>query len=94
MQIEVFDQSEGLHGGPEVWVKVLSNTAVDWQDVERALTEAQREVLKPSPRQPKNYHPHLVTVEEKAEHGYSLEDWWIFSAPFNPNATPPARRFL
>ena len=82
MFIEVFDQSEGLHGGPEVWVKVLSNTVIDWPDVERALTPEQSEILKPGLQcGPVGYHPHLVTVEEKAEHGYMLEDWWIFNAP-------------
>ena len=83
--IESFGQAEGLHGTPEVWVRVLSNSVVDWPDVERALNDAQREILKPSPRQPLNYYPHLVTPEEKAEHGFSLEDWWIFTAPTDPS---------
>jgi len=78
MRIEVFNQSEGLHGEPEVWVKVLSNTVVDWPDVERALTSEQFEVVQPRYRKPIGYHPHLVTAEEKVEHGYSLEDWFIF----------------
>lgn len=85
-QIEVTAQPEGLHGGPEVWVRVLSNSVVDWPEVERSLTEAQKEVLKPTARRPIDYYPHLVTAEETAEHGMSYEDWWIFTAPFTPSA--------
>ena len=89
--VEVFGQPEGLHGGPEVWVRVLSSTVVDWPEVEKSLTREQREILKPSRRNPINYYPHLVTSEEKAEHGYSLEDWWVFTAPQEPDGT--VRRF-
>jgi hypothetical protein len=92
MQIEVFVQSEGLHDGPEVWVKVLSNTVVDWPDVQAGLTAEQEELLKPSPaRRPIDFHPHLVTAEEKADHGYSYEDWWIFTAP--PETTGLVRAY-
>lgn len=81
MLVEVFDQPEGLNGGPEVWVKVLSNSVVDWPDVERRLSPEQAEILKPSIRRPIGYHPHLVTADEKAEHGMAYEDWFIFTAP-------------
>jgi hypothetical protein len=76
--IEVFDQNEGLHGDHEVWVKVLSNTVADWPEVKKRLTDAQEAVMKGTSSLPFKYYVHMVTPEEKAEHGYSFEDWWIF----------------
>ena len=88
LSIEVSVQPEGLHGGPEVWIKVLSNSMVDWPSVEAKLTEGQKEILKPTTRQPLDYYPHLVTAEEKAEHGFSYEDWWVFTAPLDVSGRP------
>ena len=79
--IEVFEQSEGLHGGPEIWVRVLSNTIVDWPSVECQLTDEQKNSLFLVNRRPLDYYPHMVTAEEKSEHGFSFEDWWTFTAP-------------
>ncbi|HKN44253.1 MAG TPA: hypothetical protein VJW23_10035 [Propionibacteriaceae bacterium] len=86
--IEVSVQPEGLHDGPEVWVKVLSHSMIDWPSVLERLTDAQKEVLQPGARRPIDYYPHLVTAEEKAEHGFSYEDWWVFTAPLDVSGRP------
>jgi hypothetical protein len=81
MRIEVIDQPEGLRGEHEVWVKVLANSAVDWPQVQNSLSEDQREVLAGGPKSPSYYCPHLVTPEEREEHGYLTEDWFVFLMP-------------
>ena len=81
MHIEVIDQPEGLRGEHEIWVKVLANSAVDWPQVQNSLSEAQRQMMWGGPARPNYYYPHLVTPEEKEEHGYSTEDWWVFLMP-------------
>lgn len=78
MRIEVFEQEEGLTGEREVWVRALSNSVVDLADIKRNATEEQKLLLAGAEDKPSRYYPHLMTTEEKAETGYSLEDWWIF----------------
>ena len=80
MQIELFEQAEGLHGGKEVWVKVLSNEVMDLLDVKSKLTKEQHEAIA-HPARLSGYHPHLVTDEERTDHGYRFEDWFIWSVP-------------
>lgn len=81
MRIEVIDQPKGLRGEHEVWVKVLANSAVDWPQVAASLSEAQQEALRGAPARPSYYYPHLVTPEEREEHGYHTEDWFVFLMP-------------
>lgn len=79
VQIEVFEQESGLRGGREVWFKVLSNTVVDWPDVKAKLTSEQQALLDNLDRPSMSYFPHLVSEEERADHGFALEDWWTFA---------------
>jgi hypothetical protein len=87
MQVEVFEQTAGLHGGKEVWVKALSNEVVDWPTVRAKLDDRHTDVIdrcvdhNDQRGMPKGYHPHLVTEEERMEHGYRYEDWWVFVIP-------------
>lgn len=80
MKIEVFEQNEGLTGDREVWVRALSNTVVDWTDIKRSMSAEQLAVLAGAHEKAIRYYPHLVTPEEREEHDYSLEDWWVFPA--------------
>lgn len=79
VQIDVFEQAEGLHGGKEVWVKVLSNEVMDLLDVKSKLTKEQHGAI--ASMRLAGYHPHLVTDDERDEHGYRFEDWWTWMMP-------------
>lgn len=78
MQIEVITQDEGLSGEREVWVRALSRTVVDWADIKRSMSSEQLAVLAEAEEKPVRYYPHLVTPEERDEHSYNYEDWFIF----------------
>lgn len=76
MRIEVTRNPDGLHGGPEVWVRVLSSEVQDWPRIEAKLNEEDAQAI--AGLDLKRYLPHVPTQEERAEHGYLSEDWWIF----------------
>lgn len=82
MKIEVFEVCDGeassISGEREVWVKVLSNEVHDWPEVKAALTDEQAEAMCGAKVRPHTYYPHLVSADEKAEHGYAMEDWFVF----------------
>lgn len=87
MEIEVFEQAEGLRGGREIWVRVLSNSVVDWPQVKSNLDAEQAELMsKASVLAPSGYFPHHPSLEERADHGYRFEDWWTF-APLHRDAS-------
>lgn len=77
MRIEVSEHEDGLNGGPEVWVRVLSTEVLDWPRVEAKLGEAEAQSIKG--KRLVSFLPHHVSEEERVEHSYSFEDWWIFA---------------
>lgn len=81
MKVRFFEQEEGLTEQREVWLQVFSNEAVDLVDVLNALPDEQRHIMASYDSVPSRYYPHLVTPPEKAEHGYSREEWWVFLEP-------------
>lgn len=81
MRIEVFEQQDGLYGGREVWVRVLSNEAHDWRSVEEKLSDEQRVVLNDLGTRTMRYYPFTPTAEDKADHGYVFEDMWVWGKP-------------
>lgn len=78
MHIEVTERSAGLHGGPEVWVKVLSAEVLDWPRVAAKLGEDDTQALRG--KSLLRYIPHHVTEEERMEHGYLVEEWFVWGA--------------
>lgn len=76
MRIEVTQNPDGLHGGPEVWVRVLSSEVLDWPRIEAKLGEDDHQALRG--KSLLRYIPHHVTEGERMEHGFMVEDWWIF----------------
>lgn len=76
MRIEVSRKSTGLKGGPEVWVRVLSNEVVDWPAVAAKLDQGTRDLVAGATL---TYYPHLVTAEERDEHDYRFEDWFTWA---------------
>ena len=81
MRIEVKSKDAGLNGGPEVWVRVLSNDVHDWPSIEAKLSGPQRAMLNALGNRTLSYFPHRPTAEERAEHSYSFEDWFVWQAP-------------
>jgi hypothetical protein len=67
-----------LSGGPELWVRVLTNEMVDLPRVKAAIADDQAEIWAGYADKPSDYYPHWVTPEEKTEHGFKYEDWFIF----------------
>lgn len=81
MQYNISVQEAGLNGGREVWVRVLSNEVLDFPRVEKEMSAQDRSTLNSiNPRKLLNYFPHLVTPEEKVDHGFSFEDWWCWGS--------------
>lgn len=80
MQIELSTTDEGLLGKKEVWVRVLSNTVVDWPEVKRNLTAEQVAELGYMPTAPVAFWPDQRDPEEKAASGFLYEDYFIFEA--------------
>jgi len=76
VRIEVTKQPEGLCGGPEVWVRVLSTEVLDWPRIESKLGEEDIQAIKG--KSLLRYLPHHVTEEERVDHAYSFEDWFIW----------------
>lgn len=85
MQIEL-SQPYAEDGVPaEVWVRVRSHGVVDWPRVEAALDDTQRRTLNGiNPRELKQYYPHHVSPDERAEHGYKYEEFWVFTSMRGP----------
>lgn len=74
MQIELTEQHSTT--GPEVWVRVLSNSVVDWPTVEAALGEEQRQLL-----QSLGEHADLEYLPGwpgSGDHNYSFEEYWCW----------------
>ena len=78
VRVEVSEQPEGLRG-EEVWVRVLSNTVVDWPEVKQQLTAEQRELLAGASVKPVGYYPDSRTQAERSADGHKYEDYFIFS---------------
>lgn len=77
VEIEVFDKQEGLHGGPEVWVRVMCNEVADWPTILRKIGgQARLEETLKMPRL-KQHYPHFPSPDERLEHGFTMEEWWI-----------------
>ena len=74
MRIEVTTTDEGLHGGREVWVRVLSNTIVDWPEVKRSLSPAQADEMAGVSAKPTGYYPGGTA----REFDYKYEDIFFF----------------
>lgn len=71
----------GLSGRREVWVHVLSNEALDWPRVQDMLGAGQAAMLDNLGAGRKlAYFPHSPTSDEREDHGYAVEDWWVWSA--------------
>lgn len=79
MKIEMTSKTAGLNGGPEVWVRVFSNEVLDWPRVEKLLSEEQASDLAALGPKKLSYFPHTTTAEERAEHGYSFEEFWVWA---------------
>lgn len=78
MKIETISKSTGLNGGPEVWVHVFSNDVLDWPRIEKALTDEQRAQLEALGPRALSYYPHTAVQEEREEHGFSFEDFFVW----------------
>ena len=83
MRIEASSKSEAvsLSGRREVWVHVLSNEVHDWSRVQDKLSADQAAMLDALGGGRKlSYYPHSPIPEEREEHGYNCDDWWVWSA--------------
>lgn len=80
MKIEAVSKASGLNGGREVWVRVLSNEVLDWPSVERRLDEEQLAMLADLGKKAMSYFPHSPIPEERDEHGYLCDDFWVWAA--------------
>lgn len=80
MKIEATSKAKGLNGGPEVWFHVYSHEAMDWPSVEKNLDDGQRAMLENLGKRTLAYFPHDPTSEEREEHGFLCEDFWVWSA--------------
>lgn len=76
MEISVFDQAEGLHGQPEVWVKIQTDNLLDWPRYRAALAPAQAKLLENCESLPCGYHPHFAQPNENPSHKF--EEWFVF----------------
>jgi hypothetical protein len=83
MRIEAVSKSGGLSlsGKREVWVRVLSNEVHDWSRVQDKLNAEQAAMLDALGIGRKlAYYPHSPIPEEREEHGYNVDDHWVWSA--------------
>ena len=80
MKIETVSKAQGLNGGPEVWVCVFANEMLDWSRIEAMLSDDDKVALSALGPKKLSYYPHIPTAEERAEHGYSFEDFWVWTA--------------
>lgn len=82
MRIEAEAKTSGLNGGAEVWFRVLSNEVHDWPSIEKKLSGPQRVMLNSlGLKRTLSYFPHRPTAEERSEHSFSFEDWFVWQAP-------------
>ena len=83
MRIEAVSKSTGvsLSGKREVWVRVLSNEVYDWGRVQAKLSADQAAMLEGLGLGRKlSYFPHSPVPEEREDHGYNVDDFWVWSA--------------
>lgn len=80
VQIEATNKYKGLNGGREVWVRVYSDEVLDWPSVEAKLTQGQMDMLEHLGRRTVQYFPHSPVPEERQDHGYMCDDFWVWSA--------------
>ncbi len=81
MDISLYEKTEdegSMSGGPELWVRVLTNEQVDLPRVKAGLKADQIDTWSRYAGKPSDFYPHFVTAEERAIHGYRYEDWFIF----------------
>lgn len=76
MEIDVFEQAEGLSGRPEVWVKIQTDELLDWPRYRAKLDAAQAQLLDECPVLPSAYHPHFPQPDETPVYRY--EEWFVF----------------
>lgn len=77
MNITVIQQEQGLND-PEVWVKIESNSLVDWPTAKSHLSESQRNTLASAELVPCAYYPDSRTAAERTESGFEFEDFFVF----------------
>lgn len=87
VQIEVFEH----RAIGEVWVKAMTNQMMDWPRIKAGLSKEQAAVVGEASSQPLKYYPHMVTADEREEHGYMFEDWFIFKRTYKVKAMANAR---
>lgn len=68
-----------LSGKPEVWVHVFSNEMHDWPSIEAKLSGAQRVILNDLGKRTMAYFPHTPNSDEREEHGFMFEDFWVWT---------------
>lgn len=80
MDVSLYEKTDesSMSGGPELWVRVLSNEQVDLPRVKAAVAADQAAIWAGYADKPTDYYPHWVTPEEKLVHGFDWEDWFIF----------------
>lgn len=82
MKIEVSSKGPGtsLSGKSEVWVHVFANEMHDWPSIEKKLSDEQRAMLDGLGRRTLAYFPHNPLPEEREEHGYLCDDWFVWAS--------------
>lgn len=80
VKIETVSKTQGLNGGPEVWVHVFSNETLDWPRIEALLSDNQKVALAALGPKTLSYFPHNPTAEEKAEHGFLFDEFWVWAS--------------
>ena len=80
MKIEAVSKDQGLHGGREVWFHVFSHEVYDWPSIEKLLSDEQRRQLDDLGPRTLSYYPHSPLPEEREEHGYLCEDFFVWSS--------------
>ena len=80
VKIDAVSKDQGLHGGREVWFHVFSNEVLDWPTVEKNLSDEQRaDLVALGLNRKLHYYPHNPLPEEIEDHGYSFEEFWVWS---------------
>lgn len=81
MKIEVVSKSAdlSLSGKAEVWVHVFANEVHDWPRILDKLNATQKAMLDDLGRRTLAYYPHTPTTGEREEHGYIVDDYWVWS---------------
>jgi hypothetical protein len=81
VKIEVVSKNSdlSLSGKREVWVHVFANEMHDWPSIEAKLNATQRAMLQDLGQRTLSYYPHTPDREEREEHGYMFEDFFVWA---------------